>query len=65
MIINIKSIKNEFKKRKIRIGKSVLNLIIKNIENKIIFEVEEIIRNARLVGRKTIKKKDIEKPESY
>lgn len=60
-MINAKSIRAEFKKRKIRVGKEVLNLIIKNAENKIRLEIERIIRNARLVGRKTIKKEDIEK----
>ena len=60
MMINTKSIRNEFKKRKIRIGKEVLNLIVKNAEKEIRMEVEKIIRNARLVGRKTIKKEDLE-----
>ncbi len=60
MRINIKSIRNEFKKRKIRIGEEALNLIIKNAKNEIKLKVEKIIRNARLAGRKTIKKEDIE-----
>ncbi len=60
-MINTKSIRDEFKKRKIRVGKEVLNLIIKNAEKQIRLEVEKIIRNARLVGRKTIKKEDVEK----
>lgn len=58
-MINTKSIRDEFKKRKIRIGKEVLNLIVKNAENEIRLKVEKIIRNARLIGRKTIKKEDI------
>lgn len=61
MIINAKSIRAEFKKRKIRVGKEVLSLIVKNSEKEIKLEVEKIIRNARLVGRKTIKKEDIKK----
>ncbi|MEK6903032.1 MAG: hypothetical protein AABW64_00100 [Nanoarchaeota archaeon] len=60
MMINTKSIRDEFKKRKIRIGKEVLNLIIKSAEKEIKLEVEKIIRNARLVGRKTIKKEDFQ-----
>ncbi len=61
MKINTKSIRDEFKKRKFRVGKEVLNLIARNAEKEIKLEVEKIIRNALLVGRKTIKKEDIEK----
>lgn len=58
-MINIKSIREEFRKNNIRIGKETLNLIIKDAEKKIRFEVEKIVRNVHLAGRKTVKKEDI------
>lgn len=58
--INKKALKREFAKRGARVGKNVLDFFIKIKEKDIKEDIEKIVRNAKLSGRKTIKKEDIE-----
>lgn len=58
-IFNKKAIKSKFYKRSMRIGIKTLNLFIKNIESKLDKEIDKIVRNTIISGRKTIRKEDL------
>ena len=58
--LNRKGLKKKLAERGFRIGKNVLEFFIQLKEKEIGKEIEKIVRNARLSGRKTIKKEDVE-----
>lgn len=59
-IINKNALKREFNKLGMRIGKDVLDFYIQIEKKKINNEIEKIVRNAKISGRKTIRKEDVD-----
>jgi len=59
-VLNKKRIKDEFSKVGMKIGKDALSFLEKHEEKRIRQDIEKISRNARLLGRKVIRKEDIE-----
>jgi len=58
--INKKALKKEFSRKGFRVNSKILELFINLIEKKLKTDTEKITRNARLSGRKTIRKEDFE-----
>ncbi len=59
-IINSKMLKEEFKMAEVKIGKESMKSFIKLEEKKIRQDIEKIVRNAIISGRKTINCDDFE-----
>lgn len=57
-VLSKKGLKKKFKDRRMRIGNESLNYFIKTIEENLNKDIERIIRNAKISGRKVIKKED-------
>jgi len=58
-MIGKKSVKEKFKKTGIKIGKKAIEKFIKIEEEKIDKDVEKIVRNARISGRKIVGEEDL------
>lgn len=58
-IINRKGLKKELARKGMRVGKKVLEFYVNLKEREIKEDVEKIARNAKLSGRKTVRKEDV------
>ena len=59
-LFNAKGIKKEFKIRGFKIGKAAIEEFIKNQSSIIEQEIDNIIRSARISGRKVVRREDIQ-----
>lgn len=57
-VLSKKGLKKKFKDRRMRIGNDSLDYFIKILEENLNKNIERIVRNAKLSGRKAIKKED-------
>lgn len=58
-IINKCKLKKEFAEKGIKISSQMINEVIKKYKINLEKEIDKIIRNARLYGRKTIRQEDL------
>lgn len=58
-MINKKGVKEEFKKKGMKISRKAIKRFIKIEEEKIGRDAEIIIRNARISGRKIVREEDL------